>query len=474
MGPDPWIDPDRTKEITLWFVRKKGTHGRGLPIRAVKKLGRALDVWVPTLSGEPTPQRPRLLTPAQTTILDEQVHKWLSLGVIEEMPHSAFFNNLVFVAKKNGSIRVCDDCTPANDVTEDFDWPLPALQDVRHRLQGSKWFAKIDLRDAFFRISIPTKYRYLTAFRSKGTQYRFRKMPFGLKTAPAFFQRYMDHSLATLGEGYINYIDDVLIHAETRTELRRRVHALKNRIRTMGCEVNEDKSEYDKRALLFVGLWIFSTGIGPNKIKADLASKLPAPQTKKDAQSALGLVSHLRDFLPLISHFTSLLYPNREGFLLSPSDYEREWQRLTRHIGQAISTLRHMKAGVPVQLYTDASGAGIGVILIQEGRIVAIASRQMTGAEQRYSATDREHIALVYAAKKFPLFLHQSNGDTSVWSDHAALINRKDKDLLPKQARWKQIVQHWMPNLKHVKGLDNPADYVSRWQLGNFGGVLKT
>ncbi|RYF49190.1 MAG: hypothetical protein EOO38_08450 [Cytophagaceae bacterium] len=454
----------------------QGSWGCRVP-QPLKKLSQSRrDVWVPTLTGEPIPRRLRRLTPVQANALHLQVLKWQDAGVIEPCLHKPDPNNLVFVAKKNGAIRVCVDCTPANEVTQDFDWPLPALQDLRHEIRGSHYFARLDLKDAFFRISVPSEYRDLTSFHDPtiNTTYRFRKMPFGLKTAPSVFQRFMDTHLAPLGFGYFWYIDDILVHAETRNALRRRVHALRKQLRTMGCEVNEGKSEYDTRGLLFAGIWITGDSVSANAAKTAEVLSLAAPTTKKEAQSALGLVSYLRDFIPLVSHFTSLLYPDKSGLRLPPDEYAKEWSRLRRHLASAISSLRHWRPNIPAQLFTDASGTGIGVILIQGGQVVSLASRQMTPAETRYSATDREHIALVFAAKKFRMFLHQPAGATQVRCDHAALINRRDEDLTPKQARWKAIVKYWMPHVTHVKGLDNPADFISRWQVEIGGGVLKT
>jgi hypothetical protein len=433
-----------------------------------------LDVWNPTLISEPIPHRPRVLTPIQTTCLEQQVRKWLASGVIEIIPRNAYHNNLVFVAKKSGAIRVCIDCTPVNDVTEDYDWPLPSLQDLRHHLPGARWFARLDLADAFFRILVPANLRLYTSFRSGGKQYQFCRMPFGLKTAPATFQRFMDTHLAPLGISYFWFIDDILVHAETQSILRTRVARLKEKIRAMGCTVNEGKSEYDSQHIDFVGLRLFSGGLGPNADKVAELMAIPPPTTKKDAQSALGLVSYLRDFIPLVSHFTSLLYPDKSGLRLDPHTYGTEWKRLLRHLASATTSLRHWKPGNESDLYVDASGTGLGVILVQNKQVIALASRQMTPAETRYSATDREHIALVFASVKFRIFLHQSSGTTRVHSDHAALLTRKNADLTPTQARWKAKTDYWIPTLLHVKGKDNPADFVSRWSVEIFGGAQKT
>lgn len=444
-------------------------------MQEVKKLAPTrLDAWAPTLTGEPMPHRPRVLTPVQSTILAEQVRKWLDQGVIEPIDLQAYHNNLVFVAKKSGAIRVCVDCTPVNDVTADYEWPLPSLQDMRHRLGSARWFARLDLKDAFFRIFVPPNLRIWTSFRSQGKQYQFKRMPFGLKTAPATYQRFMDTHLAPLGHAYFWFIDDILVHAETLKQLRTRVTCLKNKIRAMGCIVNEEKSEYDSQSIDFVGMRLFGGGLGPNASKVDELLRIPPPTTKKDAQSALGLVSYLRDFIPLVSHFTSVLYPDKTGLRLPIEDYGREWRRLMGHIASAAISLRHWREKCDCDLYVDASGTGLGAIIMQNGVVVALASRQMTPAETRYSATDREHCALVFAADKFRIFLHQSQAATRVHSDHAALLTRKNADLTPQQARWKAKTDYWIPKLQHVRGKDNPADFISRWSTEISGGAMKT
>lgn len=366
---------------------------------------------------------------------------------------------------------MCVDCTPANLVTAAFDWPLPSLQDLRHRTKGSAWFTRIDLSDAFFRISVPQRFRGLTAFKVGNQAYQFKRMPFGLKTAPSVFQRYMDWGLSEHANYAFWYIDDVLIHAPTQSELRHKEKAIRARLLEMGSAINEAKGESGRRGLLFAGLWVFKDGIGPNAKKLSEAMALAVPTTKAEAQSALGLVSYLRDHLPLLGHFTAMLYPDKQGLRLSEEQYAAEWGKLHRHL-QAATTLRHWTNGKDADLYTDASGYALGAVLMQDGKIVGLASRKLTPAETRYSATDREHLGLVYAARKFRIFLHQSSSTTRVWSDHAALITRNPSDMTPRQARWHQIVTHWMPNVCHVKGKDNPADFISRWTCGTILGAV--
>jgi len=402
-----------------------------------------------------------------------QVRDWLQKRVIEPITTQPINNNLVFVQKKNGRIRVCDDCTPVNSVTKDYDWPLPILHDVWRRLRGARVFTRLDLRDAFFRIKIRPRNRRFTAFTSDNQQYQFRKMPFGLKTAPNIFQQFMDTHLAMFAAFAVWYIDDILIFAENLQDLRRRTRQVKRKLASIGCEVNEDKSEYEKPSLLFAGVWVFSTGTGPNLEKLRAAVELPAPTTKKEMLSALGLISYLRDFIPLVSHFTARLYPTNSQPLLPPDQLQSEWRQLILHILSAAQTLRHWKDGVPADLYADASKTALGVVVIQQGRIVAVSSRKLTPTESRYSATDREHLALVHAAERFKLLLHQKDSPVANHSDHEALLGRKAAGLTPRQSRWLTRVREWIPTLHHVKGINNPADFFSRWPVEIIGGAVK-
>lgn len=439
----------------------------------VKKLIqlRALDTWIPELTGPVLPPRQRPLSPTERQILAQQVSNWLAQGVIEpRRKPQPINNNLVFVAKKDGTIRVCDDCTPVNTVTKSFDWPLPRLQDLRHLVQKNLWFTRLDLKSAFFRIRVPAKYRHYTAFTSEKIQYQFKRMPFGVKTGPSTFQQFMDNWLAHHGSDVVCYIDDILIGGETLGQLRQRTIAVLRTLKQAGTEINEEKSEYEKQTLLFAGIRITTDGIGPNRAKVAEILSTPLPRTKPDMQSALGLVSYLRDFIPLVAHFTALLYGG-EGSL-PPEEVATLWDKLLRHVASATNSLRHWDEKDAADLYADASGYGLGVVLIQKQRIVALASRKLTRAERNYSATDREHCALVYAAKKFKIFLHRPGGETRVHSDHAALIGTRNDYMTPRQTRWQTIVNQWMPNVVHVPGKDNPADFFSRWDVEIAGGVM--
>ena len=456
----------------MWKVWQERSHGSGLPDKKLVRSVR-LTQWEPTLTGEVVPPKRRQRTPLEEATLAQQTAAWCAEGVVERAPKLVWVNNTVLVPKKNGTMRACLDCRPANAVTQDFDWPLPRLQDLRFRTKGATWFTRLDLRNAFFRIGVPEKWRYLLGYEVGGQCYWFKRMPFGAKTAPATFQRFMDHGLASCRDFSFWYIDDVLVYASSLRELRQRLVQVRKALERMKVEVNEDKSEYEQRSLLFAGIWVYGRGVGPNLVKAREALAIPSPRTKKEQQSALGLVSYLRDYIPLASAFTARLHARKDDDV-SPVEYEAQWGRLMRHISRALCTLGHWSEEEEADLYTDASGLAAAAVLIQQGRIVAVASRKLTPTEMKYSTTDREHLSILLAAQRFRIFLHRRGSVTRVHNDHWANMSRKTDNMTPRQTRWFFQIDQWIPHVRHVRGIDNPADFFSRWGLENWGGAVRT
>lgn len=436
-----------------------------------KVSGVALEAWDPVLKGDPIAPRHRHLSPLETSQLQKQTSDWLGAKVVEKAPPNLpWVNNTVHVPKSNGTTRVCIDATPANQVTEDYDWPLPRLQDLRHHLFGKKWFARIDLRNAFFRLGVPVHLRHLVAYSCKGINYWFTRMPFGVKTAPAQFQRFMDHMLAIHKRHCFWYLDDILVSSETKGGLHRLTSRVVATLMDNGCDINWDKSEVETQGLLFAGIWIYHGGMGPNHHKRQAIRSLPVPHTKVDKQSALGLISWLRDYLPLASELTAVLSV-RKGEKTKPVS-ETLWREFTCDVAERLTTLAHWQEDQDADLFTDASLTSCSAVLLQQGKIISLASRKLSPAETRYSTTDREHLGLVLAAHRFKIMLHRPRGVTRVLTDHSALLNRKWKDLTPRQTRWKVLVNTWIPRLEHVKGKNNPADYFSRWDVCVGGGQI--
>lgn len=296
-------------------------------------------------------------------------------------------------------------------------------------------------------------------------------MPFGLKTAPSFFQRHIDVTLQHLREVCLPYIDDILVRARSRAELRQRESSVLKALRGAAMEVAMDKSETQRQEIVFCGIQITPEGVSATPLISKLAD-LPIPYSLKDRQSALGFMNYFRDYIIDFAAKAEPLYPNNKNIARS-DQYEKDYRTLINACLSHVS-LSHYRDGVPAELYTDASLYAGGAILVQQSKVIAIWSAKFSPAQTRYSATDREHLALLLAVEKFKVFT-QSNSALSLCTDHRSLLNRDDDKLTPRQCRWKQRILACVGQIAWIPGLTNPADFMSRQGSGFvIGGPFKT
>lgn len=392
-------------------------------------------------------------------MLDAALDGWITKGYIE--PSSAWITcNPLFVEKKNGSVRTCIDYRPINAAIEEWDWPLPKIRDVRHSINGSRWYFRLDLKDAFHRVVVAPEARPLTAFHTHRGVWQFTRMPFGLSTAPSTYQRFLDWVLLPVRGEVVNYIDDILGYSKTRAGVLRLLARVEKLLRTHGIEVNREKSVGATQEVVFCGLRIKAGAVG----SALPITPFPTPRTVKEWQSALGFANCYRDFIPNFSEFTHGLYPGANQ--VDEIERNARWKELWTKLHQSI-TLAEFDYDSPSNLYLDASQYATGAVLVQKGKVCAIFSKGLTGAQSRYSGTDREHLALLLGVEAFRVFI-QNNRHVYVNTDHSALLNRQEERMTPRQTRWKTRITAITDQIRHVAGRDNPADYWSRagWKGG--------
>lgn len=442
----------------MWQVRQERTHVCPVPFFKLAP-SRKVDEWAAVPTEDPLQPRTRVYSPRERAILDEAIDRWLAQGIIE--PSRAWVTcNPLFVPKKNGDMRTCIDFRPINRVLPVWDWPLPKIKDFRHRLPGRRWFTRLDLKDAFHRISVEPNSRPLTAFHSHRGNFQFKGMPFGLNTAPATYQRFIEWVLRTCLKYVIVYIDDILIMARTRRELRKYEAAVRSALRQWQVTVNEDKSESEVKEVTFCGIKIRE---GTIACALEQGTR-PIPRTKEEWWSALGFANCFRDYLPSYADKAAGLYPGQNQ--LSEPERTEKWVSLWNELRGCIS-LGHYDDTKEGNLFLDASKYAVGAVLTQEGKVCAIFSKALTSSQQNYSATDREHLALLQGVEAFRVFI-QSNKCLNVNTDHSALLNRNEDRMTGRQLRWKTRISEITSRIRHIPGKENPADFWSRqgWKWG--------
>lgn len=185
--------------------------------------------------------------------VDEVIQKWLKLGVIEEAM-SPWASSVVAVRKKDGTIRCCADYRAINAVTESDVYPLPTLEEILSSLNGMAFFSSIDLNQGYLQIRMREEDKPKTAFIVQSGFYQFVRMPFGLKNAPAVFQRLMDHVLYGLKYSKcLVYLDDVIVFGRTLAEHNLNLHQVLQRLKEANLTIKSTKCAFGVTELRFLG-----------------------------------------------------------------------------------------------------------------------------------------------------------------------------------------------------------------------------
>ncbi|GFT57477.1 hypothetical protein TNCV_4515621 [Trichonephila clavipes] len=162
---------------------------------------------------------PRRLPFTERDIVDKQIDEWIQNGVIEPCS-SAYASQVLVVRKKDGSPRVCIDFRKLNRVLVKDHYPLPLIENILDKLQDTRVFSTIDLRNGFFHVPVNKQSRPYTSFVTQNGQFQFLKMPFGLSTCPSTFHRFINTVFRDLVvQGIVlPYMDDILILAKNESE----------------------------------------------------------------------------------------------------------------------------------------------------------------------------------------------------------------------------------------------------------------
>lgn len=231
-------------------------------------------------------------------------------------------------------------------------------------------------------------------------------MPFGLCNAPATFERLMDTVLRGLKwKTCLCYLDDIVVFSSTFSQHLQRLDEVLTCLANAGLQLNTKKCHFASKTIKVLGHVVNKEGVRPDPEKISAVMSFPRPQQQKTLRSFLGLASYfrrfVRNFATLASPLNQLL---RSGtpFVLS-EDCEKSFQALKDAL-TSDPVLTHFDDTKPTLLHTDASGYGIGAVILQRDnqsreRVVAYASRTLSSAEKNYTITEQECLAVVWSVQ---------------------------------------------------------------------------
>lgn len=423
--------------------------------------------YIDTGDNPPVAVPPYRMSPPKKELLKKELDELLANGTIEEC-ESPYASPVVLVPKPNGRMRLCVDYRKLNAITKTDKYPLPRIDDLLHEAKHTPFMSTIDLKNGYHQIEVKPADRDKTAFVCPFGSYRFRKMPFGLKNAPATFQRLIDNFRNSLKNILVlSYLDDIIILSETFNEHVENLGAVFAKLREFKLYANREKCNFVCNRIKYLGHYITSKGLEVDPDKTAAIQEMPTPKNVKQVQAFLQTCSWYRRF---ISNFSEIARPLSN---LTKKKVSWEWGK-EQEI--AFETLKHLLTSPPVLgqndsskpyiLRTDASKYALGAVLLQgtgaDEHPIEYASRLLTKAERNYSTTEREALAIVWALNKFRAYI--DGQEVTVATDHQPLrwlMNLKSPT--GRLARWAMQVQSFNLKIEYIPGKANiVADMLSR------------
>ena len=413
-------------------------------------------------------QAPYRLNPEKREILRKEVNDLLSQGLIEPSL-SPYASPCLLVPKPDGSKRLVVDYRKLNAITKADAYPLPRIDDLIDFVGTSKFVSKIDLLKGYHQICLHSDAREKTAFCTPEGLYQFRVLPFGLRNAPATFQRMINNLIAGM-PGVKSYIDDLIVCSETWGEHMALLRELFSRAEEANLTINLEKSDFGHAKIAYLGHLVGNSTFSPLEMKVQAIQNLPVPQSRRDIRRFLGCVGFFRKFC---KNFATISEPLTR---LLRKEVKFKWDERCQ---SAFAQLKLLLMEKPVlrtpdfnreyHLFTDSSDVASGAVLMQEHNnvchTVAYYSKQHNAAQRNYSTVEKECLAVVNALKHFEAYINPTR-TLHLHTDHNPLVSLKRLMLTksnPRLVRWSLLLQGYDLAISHVKGKDNIlADTLSR------------
>ena len=347
---------------------------------------------------------------------------------------------------------------------------LPNLHSSISEMANVNYFTSCDLDAAFLQISVEKSSRDYTSFSSPfGGRYRFKRMPFGVRNGPSLFQRLADivfkdlkHKICTI------YLDDIIIYSVTPKEMCERLEQVFVALQNANLKLKPEKTFLMRNSITFLGHELNFYGIKPSDRHLECIKNYPVPKTLKEIRAFVGLCGFFRRH---IANFSKLARPLTEctkkeiGYTWGTRQQDA-FDTLKTHLVTA-PLLRYPDLDLPFTVISDASGFSVGAVLCQDHgsglQPVAYTSKLLNQCEMKYSVSERETLAIIWALKAFKIYLYMGPKFT-VMVDHLPLKFMTDMKNATNSrcARWLLFLSNYNFEIVYTPGRNNISDPLSR------------
>ena len=423
---------------------------------------------------QPHVTKPRTIPFARLEAVSAECQRMIDDGTWSPIDKSEWVHALVAVPKENGAMRITTDLTALNKYVVPERHQLPNIQELFLQLRGMKYYTKLDLRKGYYHIRLAEESRPLTATMTPIGLMAYNRLTMGLRDSASVFQKAVSLTLADC-ENCIAFIDDILVHGETKEQHDRALAKVLRRLHERDFRLNLPKCLLRRPEVPFLGHLINEQGVKPDPKNIEPIINTPVPRTLKQVQSYLGAVNYYAAYVPdLATKAEPLRRLTRKN-----NRFKFDGTCLTafNEIKEAIANglqLAIFDFNADTIVTVDSSDYGLGAHMtqIQNGKevTIAFASRTLSAAERNYATNEREGLSAIWACEHWEKFL--LGRPFKLRTDHASLTSlltkHTSKRKSAKFARWLEGLSAFEYTVSHIRGEDNViSDFLSRLPLDN-------
>lgn len=413
--------------------------------------------------------------------IERELDRLEASGIIHKVTHSEWAAPIVPVPKKDGRFRICGDYkVTVNQALEVEQYPLPKPDDLYATLPGGSKFSKLDLSQAYQQLMLDEDSSHFVTINTHCGLYRYTRLPFGIASALAIFQKLMDTVLQGIPH-VICYLDDILVTGKDDEDHLRNLAIVLQRLEDYGFRLKRAKCEFLQQSVEYLGHQIDAEGLHATPSKLQAILQAPTPKNVQELRSFLGLLNYYGKFFPnlatLLQPLNSLLQHD-ECWKWSPG-CNTAFQQAKQELASA-RVLVHYDPSLPIILAGDASTYGNGAVishLMPDGseHPIAFASRTLSKSERNYAQLEKEALSLIFGVKKVHQYLY---GRTfTLITDHKPLLTiLGTKKGIPSLAaarlqRWAILLSGYQYHIAFKSTLEHTnADGLSRLPLPSSKG----
>ena len=415
----------------------------------------------------PVAQHPRRVSFSLREKVESKLHELEQMDIIEKVKGpTPWVSPIVVVPKPSGEIRLCVDMRRANEAIVRERHPIPTVDEVLQDMTQSSVFSKLDLKWGYHQLELSEESRDITTFSTHAGLYRYKRLMFGVTSAPEIYQHAIQQALYGC-EGVRNISDDIILHGKDDQQHDERLEKLLQRLQQRGLTLNGEKCKFKMPQLEFMGYLLSTRGIGPTESKVEAVVNAREPESVAEVRSFMGLVNFSAKFIPNLATVSEPLRQlTRKGVTFKWGEKQQEAFKALKETLASAETLAYYDKDAKTRVIADASPVGLGAVLVQEQngnwRPVYYASRSLTAVERRYSQTEREALALVWACERFHVYLYGKHFELE--TDHKPLevIYSSKSQPSARIERWVLRLQPYEFTVMYRPGPQNIADALSR------------